>query len=208
MSQIREGGTDRETFVRPVRALGRTALLSGALSLVPVFVVLLWLSLGSTSWPFVVASELVVTAAFFTVYIRFRRVYSAVTATHFIKRRMLLNRVVVELARVDRVVVTHVYRAGTSDALMQLLALDADGTRLFALNELFWSRRSIRAVSDALGIPTSTTSAAMSRAEYYRRFPTARTWYANRLLVFVALAAAVAAMAFIVIALQAYSMSR
>ncbi|MCU1529733.1 MAG: hypothetical protein JWP75_3496 [Frondihabitans sp.] len=203
MPQGRVGHTDHETFVRPIRALGRTALISGALSLVPVFAVLLWLSIGSSPWPFVAGAELLVTASFFTVYIRFRLVFTAVTPTHFVKRRMLLSRVVVERALVDRVIMSRVYRAGTTDALLQLLAIDANGCRLFAMSELFWSPTSIRSVRDALGIPTSTIRVPISRREYYRRFPVARTWYAGRVVVVTSGAVIVAAMVAIVMALEA-----
>jgi hypothetical protein len=202
MQQSRAGRADHEIFVRPIRTLGRTALISGALSLVPVFVVLLWLTFGSRPWPVVAGAELVVTIIFLTVYFRFRLVYTAVTPTHFIKRRLILGRIVIDRSRVDRVIVSRVYRAGTSDALLQLLAVDAGGARLFAMDELFWSRRSIHSVSDALGIPTSIDGVPISRGEYYRRFPRARPWYARRSVSITSLAVVAAAMAAIVLALQ------
>jgi hypothetical protein len=207
MQQGRVGRADHETIVRPFRELGRTALISGALSLLPVFGVLLWLTFGMGPWLIVAGAEGVVTALFFVVYIRYRLVYSAVTPTHFVKQRMLLSRVAVERSRVDRVIVSHVYRAGTSDALLQLLAIDAEGARLFAMSELFWSRPSIQAVSDALGIPTFTDRVPISRREYYRRFPMARTWYATPVAGFACLAAVVIAMVVVVMALEAAYMS-
>ncbi|WP_286344381.1 hypothetical protein [Frondihabitans sucicola] len=74
----------------PIQALGRTALLSGAFSLLPVFAVVTYLTHRSSAEPLVIAIEALVTIAFFVVYVRFRRVFTAVTRTHFVKRRMLL----------------------------------------------------------------------------------------------------------------------
>lgn len=171
---------DVEVFAQPRQALGRTALLSGALSLAPVFAAVLLVTLPSAVWPVVVLGEIITTCLFFTVYIRFRLVYAAITSKRFLKRRMVLSPVSVDLARVDRVLINRVYRTSSMEALTQLLAVDDRGRRLFGMNALFWSDADIRRVADHLGIPTTVDEAPLSRREYYAAFPMARGWYARR----------------------------
>lgn len=167
-------------YVRPKQTLGRSALLSGAFSLLPVFAALLWLTHDTGSWPVVVFGEVVVTALFFVVYIRFKLVFAAVTATHVVKQRMVLSTSVVDRSRIDRLLVHRVYRGGSTEALTQLLAVDPMGRRVFAMNALFWADSDIARISDALGVQTTVDPTPMSRADYYREFPTARGWYVRR----------------------------
>lgn len=169
-----------EVFAQPDESLGRTALLSGAFSLAPVFAAVLLLTLTSSFWPVIVLGEIIVACLFFAVYIRFRLVHSAITPDHFLKRRMLLSPVSVDLGRVDRVLINRVYRTSSTEALLQLLAIDNRGHRLFGLSALFWSDDDIRRVADHLGIPTTVDNAPLSRTEYYAAFPMARGWYARR----------------------------
>jgi hypothetical protein len=169
--------TDTETRVSPLPALGRTALLSGAFSLLPVFAAVTYLSHRSSAWPWVVAVEAVVALVFVTLYVRFRRVFTAVTPAQFVTRRMLLSRVAVDRARIDRVIVSRVYRPGSTDALLHLLGVDALGRRLFGLNSLFWSEDDIQRIVDVLDVQTLVDTMPISTAEYHRRFPVARGWH-------------------------------
>ncbi|ROQ36752.1 hypothetical protein EDF46_3299 [Frondihabitans sp. PhB188] len=181
VADVRSGSPDASrAFVRPLPALGRTALVSGAFSLLPVFAAILWLTHGSWLQPVAVFAEVVVTAVFFVVYIRFRLVFTSVTATHFVKQRMVLPTTAVDLSLIDRVLVNRVYRGGSTEALTQMLAVDAMGRRLFAMNALFWSDADITTISDALDGQTTVDLSPMSRREYFREFPMARGWYLSR----------------------------
>lgn len=197
-------GHEVEVFAQPHQALGRTALLSGAFSLVPVFAAVLLMTLTSPVWPIVVLGEIVTTCVFFTVYIRFRLVFAAITPTRFLKRRMLLSPVSVDLARVDRVLINRVYRTSSTEALTQLLAVDDRGHRLFAMNALFWSDDDIRRMADNLGIPTTVDEAPMSRSDYDAAFPMARRWYARRPALVALVVASVALMAAAVVVVEGW----
>lgn len=194
--------TETEAHVRPIQALGRTALLSGAFSLLPVFAAVLWLAHGAHEWPVVVAIELVVTAVFFTVYIRYRRVFTAVTRTHFVKRRMLLPTVTVDRARIDRLLVNRVYRAGSPDALTQLLGVDSLGRRVLGMNALFWTNADIQRIADALEVTTIVDTVPLSRRDYYRAFPSARGWYVGRVAIVLATIAVAILLVLVVFTLE------
>lgn len=169
-----------EAYVLPIPTLGRTALLSGAFSLVPVFIALLWLTVATEIWPVVALAEIVVTGVFVAIYLRFRRVFAAVTRSGFVKRGLLPPFTAVDRSRIDRVLVNLVYRSYSIESLTQLVALDANGRRLFRLNGVFWPDEGISAVADALGIKTTVDKVPLSRRDYYRRFPMAQAWYERR----------------------------
>jgi hypothetical protein len=184
--------TETHVRVKPIEALGRTALLSGLFSLLPIFAVLGYLTHRSSALPVVVCIEVVVAVLFATVYIRFRLVFTAVSRTQFIKRRLLLPRVTVDRSRIDRLLVNRVFRSDSGEALLQLLGVDASGGRLFGMNALFWSDDDIDGVIAALDVRTVVNPTPMSRREYYRAFPMARGWYHTRpAVVIVALAVAI-----------------
>jgi hypothetical protein len=169
------------TYTTPIQSLGRTALLSGAFSLLPVFAACLWLTARTSAWPVVACSEIVVAAAFFAVFIRFKLVYAGVTPTHLVKRRMVLGPVAVDRRRVDHVLVNRVYRGSSTDALPQMLVLDADDRRVYGMNGLFWSSDDIMTIAEALDVQIIEDDLPLSRREYYEMYPTARGWYAGRL---------------------------
>ncbi|BDZ51674.1 hypothetical protein GCM10025867_39150 [Frondihabitans sucicola] len=92
----------------------------------------------------------------------------------------------VERSRLDRVFLNRVYRTGSTEALTQLLGVDAMGRRVLGMNALFWTDEDIQLIADALEVQTTVDPTPLSRREYYRAFPTARGWYLSRPLVVVA----------------------
>ncbi|GAA4265489.1 hypothetical protein [Frondihabitans peucedani] len=194
--------TETDTHVTPLPTLGRTALLSGAFSLLPVFAVVLYLARTSPAWPVVLAVEAVVAVVFVVVYIRFRLVYSRVTRTHFVKRRMLLPQVSVQRTSIDRLLLHRVYRTGSTEALTQLLGVDSLGRRVLGMNALFWSEDDIQRVVEALDVQTTVDTLPMSAAEYHRRFPVARGWYLRWPVLIGAAAAALGVLVVVVLSLE------
>jgi hypothetical protein len=167
----------RET---PIQEHGRTALLSGAFSLLPVFAALVWLTVGSAWWVVVVLAEIAVTALFFAVYIRFRLVFTQVTETAFMKRRMLLPFVRVDRDEISTLVLAKVYRHNSTETLTQLLGLASDGRRVLGMSGLFWTEASILRVAEALDVQTTVVEDNLLRRDYYALYPAARTWYGRR----------------------------
>lgn len=194
--------TETELHVTPIQALGRTALLSGAFSLLPVFAVVTYLTHPTGSWPLVFGVEALVTLVFFTVYVRFRRVFIAVTRTHFIKRRMLLPAVAVERSRIDRVLLHRVYRSSSTEALTRVLGVDSLGRRVLGVNGLFWSEADIHRVIEALGVQATIDALPLSSADYYRAFPVARGWYLSRPFVVAVTVVVAILLVVVVLALQ------
>jgi hypothetical protein len=177
-------GSDRAGFTAyttPRRSLGRTALVSGASSLLPVFVALFWLTVQTMALPGVLTAEAVLTGLFFVVFLRYKLVFAGVTPTTLVKRRMLLPAVSVDRARVDHVALNRVYRGSSPDTVTQMLVLDSDGARLFGMSGLFWSTDDIRRVADSLDVQIVVDDLPVSRRDYYAMFPMARGWYATRL---------------------------
>lgn len=167
----------RET---PIQELGRTALLSGAVSLLPVFAALVWLTVGSAWWVVVILAEVAITALFFAVYIRFRLVFAQVTPTAFVKRRMLLPLVHVDRDEIASLVLAKVYRHNSTEVLLQLLGLGPDGRRVLGMSGLFWTEASILRIAEALDVQTVVVEDHLMRRDYYARFPMARAWYGRR----------------------------
>ncbi len=177
-------GSDRSgftTYTVPRRSLGRTALVSGASSLPPVFAALLWLTVETMALPAVLSAEAVLTGLFFVVFLRYKLVFAGVTPTTLVKRRMLLPSVAVDRARIDHVTLNRVYRGSSPDTLTHMLVLDASGNRLFGMNSLFWSNDDIRRIADSLDVQIVVDDLPVSRRDYYAMFPMARGWYATRL---------------------------
>lgn len=205
MTLQRSLGTTRfTTYTIPIQSLGRTALLSGALSLLPVFAACLWLTAATDAWPAVACAEIAVTAAFFAVFIRFKLVYAGVTPTLLVKRRMILGPVSVDRSRVDHVLINRVYRGSSTDALPQMLVLDADGRRVYGMNGLFWALEDISLVAEALEVQIIDDACPVSRTEYYEMYPMARGWYATRLFRLAAMGASAVALAAVLAAIESF----
>lgn len=194
--------TEVTTAVVPIQSLGRTALLSGAFSLIPVFAACLWLTVRTSAWPAVACGEIVVTAVFFAIFIRFKLVYSAVTPTSVVKRRMVLSTTRVDRAAVDHVLVSRVYRGSSTEWLTQMIVLDAEGRRLFAMSGLFWSEADINAIAEALDVQLVIDEQPLSRGEYYEMYPTARGWYETRVFQLITVGIAAIALAGVLAAIE------
>ncbi|RKR73129.1 hypothetical protein [Frondihabitans australicus] len=198
-------GPDRTGFTiytTPLQSLGRTALVSGASSLLPVFAALLWLTVESEALPAVLSTEAAVTGAFFVVFLRYKLVFAAVTPTHLVKRRMLLPSVSIERSEIDHVVLNRVYRGSSNDSLTQMLVLDAEGRRLYGMNGLFWSKADIVRVAEALEVQVVVDDLPLSRGDYYEMFPMARGWYATRVFRLVMIGAGAIAVGLLVMGVQ------
>ncbi|AMM21796.1 hypothetical protein AX769_18640 [Frondihabitans sp. PAMC 28766] len=198
-------GLDRTEFtttVVPIQSLGRTALLSAAFSLVPVFAACLWLTARTGTWPVVACVEVIVTAVFFAVFIRFKLVYSAVTPSTLVKRRMVLTATSVDRTAVDHVLISRVYRGSSTESLTQMLVLDAEGRRLFGMSGLFWSEADIRAIAEALDVQLVVDEQPLSRGEYYEMYPTARGWYETRVFRLIAVGVGAIALAGVLAAIE------
>jgi hypothetical protein len=179
----------------PIQELGRTALLSGAFSLLPVFAALLWLTVGSAWWVVVLLAEIAISALFFAVYIRFRLVFAQVTSTAFVKHRVLMPLIHVDRDDIASVVIAKVYRHNSTEVLTHLLGLGSDGRRVLGMSGLFWTEASILRIADALDVQTVVVDEHLTRRDYYARFPTARAWYGRRDVRALAVVASVAVVA-------------
>jgi hypothetical protein len=171
---------DFEVIAVPRRAIARTAVLTGVLSLAPVLAALLWLTWSSDSWPAVLwVADLAVLAGLL-MYWRFRVSYAGVNATEFFKRGWLPGSVRLPRDSVATVLVAHTYRGASTESVPQLVALGSDGRVLFRMRGGYWPEEAITAVTEALDSAVTTVSRPMSAAEFYRAWPESRSWYEGR----------------------------
>lgn len=171
---------DYALFVEPRRSVAVSATLTGLAAIVPVGAALLWLTWPSGLWPVVVALGVVVIALGLAAYRRYRLSFAALDAEHFVKRGWLPGSVRVRRDRVSEVVVVSTYLPNSTDTVLQLVAFDAVGVRLFRMRGHYWPDEAIVAVRDALDVASTLIDKPMSLRQFFRRYPHARYWYEGR----------------------------
>lgn len=148
---------DAPLVVRPRRRLLRDGLLAVVLVAVGVVVVLCIVGV-----------------------LDFTRAGITIGGGELVKRAFLSPPFRVPLSRIATVHVIEVYPSGTTRAVPQLLALSADGERLFRMRGQFWTRVAIDQVADATKAIVIRSDEPLTTAEFHAEWPQAAYWYENR----------------------------
>ena len=172
--------TVNTVLVRPRRSLMTTAFFSIVLAMIPVFGVLYWFAVQHDSWWLVFIVHLAITVACLATLGRQLTVFTAVTGTELIGRGIFSPMLRVPLSEIASVDIVPTYIGQSLDAVPQLLVRDASGARLFRLRGSFWNPHDLRAVADALPVPTTVVQEPMGIREFYRRYPGSAYWFQNR----------------------------
>ena len=171
---------DAPLVVRPRRRLLRDGLLAIGLVLVALGAPLLLLAVPNGNGPVVIAAVGVVVVLCVIGVLDFARAAITVGAGELVKRAFLTPPFRVPLDRIESVHVLEVYPSGTTRSVPQLIALSADGERLFRMRGQFWTRVSIDQVADATGAVVIRTDEPLTDAEFHEQWPQAAYWYENR----------------------------
>ena len=166
--------------VRPRRRLLRDGLLATGLVLVTLGAPLLLFAVPNGTLPFVLAAVGVVVVLCVVGVIDFARTAITISGDVLEKRVFLTPAFRVPLSRVAAVHVVEVYPSGTTRAVPQLLALSADGARLFRMRGQFWTRIAIDQVADATKAVVTRSDEPLTAAEFHAEWPQAAYWYENR----------------------------
>jgi hypothetical protein len=166
--------------VRPRRSLVTTAFVSIVLAMIPVFGVLYWFAVQHGSWALVFVVHLAITIACLATLGRQLTVFTAVTATELIGRGIFSPIVRVPLNAIASVVVVPTYIGQSPDPVLQLLARDASGRRLYRMRGTFWNPEDLKAVADALPVTPDFVQEPIGIREFYRTYPGSAYWFQNK----------------------------
>ncbi|MGX5680898.1 hypothetical protein [Schumannella luteola] len=165
--------------VRPRESLGRTGLIASLVGGVPLFGVLYWLSASQGSWRRVLVVHVLVVAIVTFGWTRHHGAFAEVTASRVVKQAFFRRRVV-ERDRIASTLLAHTWRPGSSEAVPQLLLLDADGVTIMRFRGAFWSIEAMQAIAAELQVPTTVAPETISLKEFYEENPRSAYWYEGR----------------------------
>ncbi|MFC5502907.1 hypothetical protein ACFPJ4_11705 [Lysinimonas soli] len=183
-------------LVRPRRSLMVTAFVSIVLAMLPVFGVLYWFGVQHDTWFAVFVVHLALSIACLATLARQLTVYSAVTATELIGRGIFSPMLRVPLESIATVTIVPTYVGQSPDAVPQLLVRDREGHRLFRMRGTFWHPGDLTAIANALPVRATVVTEPLSIREFFRSYPGSAYWFENRPIMWVAVLAAAALLAF------------
>jgi len=166
--------------VRPRRSLLATAFVSIVLAMIPVFGVLYWFATQHGSWALVFVVHLAVTIACLATLWRQLTVFTAVTDTELVGNGIFSPTVRVPLSAIASVVMVPTYIGQSPDPVLQLLARDASGARLYRMRGNFWRPEDLKAVANALPVTPTYVEEPISIREFYRTYPGSAYWFQNK----------------------------
>jgi len=198
----RQTRTTPDLRLLPLRKVGRNAVLSGVLSLIPVFGVLIGLTYANGSWPLVAAGEATTTILLGLAYWRYRLVYLTITADTVVKRSFVVPRVEIAAGRIASVVIARIYRSHSTESYVFFVAFDGAGRRLFRLSGLFWSEAALLDIANTLDTVVTTDEQPVALGDFYRAHPGARFWYERRPYVIMGIAMAVVVVTYLLLLVE------
>lgn len=171
---------DAPLVVRPRRRLLRDGLLAIGLVLIALGAPLLLFAVPNGTLPVVLIAVGIVAVLCIVGVLDFARAGISIGGGELVKRAFLSPPFRVPLERIDTVHVVEVYPSGTTRAVPQLLALSADGERLFRMRGQFWTRVAIDQVAFATKAAVIRSDEPLTAAEFHEEWPQAAYWYENR----------------------------
>lgn len=150
---VREGLEPAATHVlRPRQQLAARGLIAALALLVPLLIVLYWLTIPRDTWMFVAAVQLGLTVLAVVALFGVRRMRVAVTASRLESRNLLGRVTAIDTSEIASVVLVDLYQSGTLDTLPHLYLLDSAGAVLLRLRGQVWPRSGLEELIDTLGV--------------------------------------------------------
>lgn len=173
---------DGDYLVRLTPSIGlvRNTLLSILLVTVTVFGVLLFLGLRNGSWPIAAAGGVLTLLLTAIGYVRYRLTFVGITTATIEERRYCGGRTSFPRSDVASIVLADVYSNSSPDSSPQLIVRNSAGRRILRMRGAFWSIEAMNSLVSSLDIEPYRPAAAMSTAEFFRRFPGTAYWFENR----------------------------
>lgn len=170
-------------LVRPRRSLMSTAFVSVVLGMLPVFGVLYYFGIQRDSWRILLIVHVVLVLMCVGTLIRQLTVYSAVSASELSGRGIFSPVERVPLESIASVTIIPTYVGQAPDPIQQLLVRDAEGHRLFRMRGNFWHAGDLKAIADALPVPTTVVKEPISLREFFDNYPGSAYWFENSIAV-------------------------
>ena len=156
---------------RPRRRIVYRAIIAALALLVPLFLVVFWLSIPSRNWPFVLEIQCGLTALGVIFALGASKMFLRVTPDGLTVFRLLGRQTHVAKADIGSLALVELYQSGTVDCLPHLYLLDSAGEVLVRLSGHVWSRSTLEGVIDELGLAVLRPTEPFTMAELGRLQP-------------------------------------
>ncbi|MCU1442718.1 MAG: hypothetical protein JWQ59_868 [Cryobacterium sp.] len=167
--------------LRPHAHIPRQYAFAAVASLVPIFLVLYWLTVPPGAWlPVLIAQALVIAAAYYGAA-AYKRTTITVTPSRIIERSFFGRMSEFEPGTVGSVILLELYRSGALDSDPQLFLVDPVGNLLLRMRGQFWPRSAMETIIDQLEAPVVRVPEPMSLRDLNRLRPELLYWFERRL---------------------------
>ncbi|MDJ0338492.1 hypothetical protein [Cryobacterium sp. PH31-O1] len=150
---VRKGLEPADRHVlRPREQLASRAIIAALALLVPLLIVLYWLTVPLDTWMFVAAVQFGLTILAVVAVFGVRRMRVTVSAAQLESRNLMGRVTTIDASAITSVVLVNLYQSGTLDTLPHLYLLDADGEVVLRLRGQIWPRSGMEELIDTLGV--------------------------------------------------------
>ncbi len=163
--------------LRPYGHLFRQGVIATVACMLPVFLVLYFLTIPDGTWLPVLVTQVVATivvtwasAAYFTTTIR-------VTDTQIIERGFFGRTTRYRLDEIVGVVRANTFGSGGFESIPQLFVCGPDGRQLVRMRGQFWSPQSMDALTSALDVPVTVVPDTVTNRELRAEHPGLLYWF-------------------------------
>lgn len=164
-----------DVVVRPRATLVRSTALSIVFSAVPLAVALVWMSFPLRLWAVVATLVVVIGGLVGLLFVRLRSAFVGLGPDRVTVRGVLTPRWTVARETVAGLVLATTFGSSVDRTTRELVALDADGTRLFRMRADVWDDDGLEQIVDGLGVQVTELGRPLSSREFARRYPAVRT---------------------------------
>lgn len=158
-----------DLVLRPRPSIVRSTALSVVFSAVPLVVALVWVSFPVRTLAVLVTAVVVLAAVVGLAFVRLRFAFVGVGPQIVTVRGLVTPARTVPRADVAGLVLGTTFGSSVDRTTRELVALDADGSRLFRMRADVWGDDAIDEVVDALGVQIDELRRPMPARDFARR---------------------------------------
>jgi hypothetical protein len=163
--------------LKPHGHLLRQGLVACVVFLIPVFVVLYFVTVPTGAWPVVVAGQLVATLIVLATAITFLRTAIWVNADGISERGFFGRMKRLSRANIGSIMIVETFDGGSDETIPQLFVRNHEGELEIRMRGQYWSRENMELVMETLGVPTEQLPDRLTAAELRDDFPGLLYWF-------------------------------
>ncbi|MCJ1713473.1 hypothetical protein [Curtobacterium sp. VKM Ac-2922] len=164
-----------DVVLRPRSSLVRSTALSIVFSVVPLAVALVWVSFPLRLWPVFAAVVVVLAVLVGVVFVRLRSAFVGIGPDTVTARGLVLAVRSFPRTEVAGIVLGTTFGSSVDRTTRELVALDADGAKLFRMRADVWGDPALDQVVEALGVQVTEHPRPMPARDFARRVFGARS---------------------------------